>query len=269
MTRGTATVGIVGVGQMGRPIADRLLAAGTPTAFFARRSEVIADLTAAGARALPSIVELAAASDLLVVCVFSDAQVREVLLDDRALDSLRPGAVLVNHVTGSAALARQLAAELPSGAGYLDAPMSGSADDIARGELTLLVGGVSDQLDAVRPVLATYADTIIHVGGVGDAQIVKLVNNVAFTVNLRMAGHVTALGDALGIDRGALVAAVHECSGQSYALDLLARIPFEQIGAGAGPYLRKDVAAAREAAAELGVELGPLGDLARWVMDES
>ncbi len=263
----TTTVGVIGVGQMGRPIVERLLGAGTSVVFFARRPEVVAEVTAIGGRVLPSIGEVAAASDVLIVCLFSDAQVREVLVDTRALDQVRPGTVFVNHVTGSATLARELAAALPDGVGYLDAPMSGSAEDISRGELTLLVGGTTDHFEAVRPVFAKYADAIIHVGGVGDAQIVKLVNNVAFTVHLRIAGHVTELGDALGLDRAALVAAIHHCSGQSYALDILADRPFAETGVGAGPYLRKDVAAAREAAAEFGVDLGPLGDLADWVME--
>jgi 3-hydroxyisobutyrate dehydrogenase-like beta-hydroxyacid dehydrogenase len=261
------TVGIIGVGQMGRPIVDRLLAAGTHVVFFARRADVVTGVTAAGGEALPSVADVAAAADVLIVCMFSDAQVREVIVDTGAIGALRAGAVLVNHVTGSSTLAREIAASLPDGVGYLDAPMSGSADDISQGHLTLLVGGAADHLESVRPVLATYADPILHVGGIGDAQIVKLVNNVAFTVNLRMAGHVTELGEALGVDRAALVAAMHHCSGQSYALDILAHRPFTETGMGAGPYLRKDVAAARDAAAELGVGLGPLGDLASWVTD--
>jgi 3-hydroxyisobutyrate dehydrogenase-like beta-hydroxyacid dehydrogenase len=252
---------------MGRPILDRLLTAGNDVVFFARRPEVVADVEQAGGRALASVADVATAADVLIVCLFSDAQVRDVLVAD-VLDALRPGSVLVNHVTGSATLARDIAAALPEGVGYLDAPMSGSADDIRRGELTLLVGGAAEQLDGMRPLFSAYADTVVHVGGIGDAQVVKLINNVAFTVQLRMAGHVTALGESMGVERAELVAAIHHCSGQSYALDLLRHAPFELVGEGARPYLRKDVATARDAAAELGVDLGPLGELAAWVTDE-
>jgi 3-hydroxyisobutyrate dehydrogenase-like beta-hydroxyacid dehydrogenase len=260
-------VGFVGVGQMGRPMVDRLLAAGLPLVFFARRPEVVTEVTAAGGRALGSPAEVAAAADVLVVCTFSDDQLRAVLFADGALAALRPGSVLVNHTTGSPALAREIAAAAPGGVAFLDSPVSGSAEDVAAGRLTVLVGGDAQVLERARPVLAAYAEAVVHLGDVGAGQLVKLLNNLVFTVHLGLAGRMEALAASVGVDRVALAQALQRSSGQSYALDLLASSPFAALAPAAGPFLRKDVAVVRSVAAELGVDLGVLGDLAAWVDD--
>jgi 3-hydroxyisobutyrate dehydrogenase-like beta-hydroxyacid dehydrogenase len=263
----TIKVGFLGVGQMGRPMVGRLLAGDLPVTFYARRPEVAAEVTAAGARSLDSPGAVASECDVLIVCLFSDAQVEQLLADGGVLAAMQPGAVLVNHVTGSPALARELAAAAPAGVGYVDAPVSGSAESIAAGELTILAGGDSAHLESARPALETYASPIIPVGGVGDAQLVKLVNNLLFTVHLRIAGEITDLAASQGIERTALVEALHHCSGHSFALDVLAASPFAETRENAGPYLRKDIGAVREVAAELGMDLGLLGELAGWVDD--
>jgi 3-hydroxyisobutyrate dehydrogenase-like beta-hydroxyacid dehydrogenase len=116
-------------------------------------------------------------------------------------------------------------------------------------------------------VLAAYAEAVVHLGDVGAGQLVKLLNNLVFTVHLGLAGRMEALAASVGVDRVALAQALHRSSGQSYALDLLASSPFEALAPAAGPFLRKDVAVIRSVAAELGVDLGVLGDLAAWVDD--
>lgn len=148
----------------------------------------------------------------------------------------------------------------------VDAPVSGTALDIAAGKLTVLVGASGAVVDMVRPVLASYADPILHVGVVGDAQRVKLVNNLLFTVHVRVAIEAVALGDRMGIDRAVLASALSSCSASSRAVSLLEQMPAADVVAGAGHYLAKDVNAVRATAAALGVDLGELGDLARWVL---
>jgi 3-hydroxyisobutyrate dehydrogenase-like beta-hydroxyacid dehydrogenase len=248
-------------------MVDRMLAAGIPLVFSSRRPEVVGEVTSAGGRALPTPAEVAAASEVLITCLFSDSQLREVLFDQGVLAAMRPGAVLVNHVTGSPTLAREVAAAAPAGVGFLDAPVSGTAESIRRGELTVLVGGADEDLEHARPSLSTYASTILRVGDVGAAQVVKLLNNLLFTVHLGIAGEITRLGESMGAGRAGLVEALHHASGHSFALDQLAARPFDELGQLAGPYLRKDIASARQAAAEFGVDLGQLGELAGWVDD--
>lgn len=263
-------VGFVGVGQMGRPIVDRLVAAGFPVAAFVRRREVAESLEQAGVTVVATTSELARQSNVLIICTFSDEQLATVAFGDDggdgALAAMRPGSVLVSHVTGNPAVVSDIAARAPAGVEVVDAPVSGTALDIAAGKLTVLVGASEVAMYVVRPVLASYADPVLHVGVVGDAQRVKLVNNLLFTVHVRFAIAAVALGDRMGIDRTVLAFALSSCSASSRAMSLLEQMPAADVVAGAGHYLAKDVKAVKATAAALGVDLGELGDLARWVL---
>ena len=260
-------VGFIGVGQMGRPMVDRLLAAGVPTEVFVRRPEVRAELEAVRVSVADSAQDLAARSDLVILCFFSDDQVREVMLDDAVLQSMPPGSVLVSHVTGSPALAVDLQAAAPEGVTVLDVPISGTDDHIRRGELTLMVGGDPAALDRIRPALESYCNPILHVGGLGDGQRIKLINNLLFTVQLKVALHGAALARSMGIPADEFSRIVSECSGDSFAIRLFQQVPPEAMASGARHYLVKDVSVIREVAAAQGIELGELGELANWVFE--
>lgn len=268
-----AHVGFLGAGQMGRPMVDRLVAAGVPTEVYARRAEARAALIAAGIPVADSAADLASRADVLIVCFFSDAQVREVLLGDGVdggvdggvIGHLRPGAVLVSHVTGSPALPVELQQAAPDGVAVLDAPISGTDDHIRAGQLTLMVGGDPDALERARPALATYGNPILTVGGLGDGQRIKLVNNLLFTAHLHTALAAAELGRSLGIEPGELARVVSECSGDSFVVRLLRQVQPAAMVAGAWPYLAKDVAVIREVAAADGIDLGTLGEIARWI----
>jgi len=265
MEIGSIEVGFIGVGGMGRPILDRVLGAGLRVTAFVRRPQLAGELRRDGVTVVGSASEAARLADALIVCLYSDAQLRSVMFEGGALAALRPGAALVNHVTGSPGLARELLDRAPPGVDVVDAPMSGTPEDIRNGGLTLLVGLEADELGWVGPVLATYAEPIIRVGRVGDAQRAKLVNNLLFTAHLRLAQEAIRLGASMGVEPSLLVAAVSRCSGASNAVSLLGGLPADEVIAAARPYLAKDVAAVRRVAAELGVELGTLGELASWV----
>jgi 3-hydroxyisobutyrate dehydrogenase-like beta-hydroxyacid dehydrogenase len=260
------TVGLLGVGQMGRPMLDRLVAAGWAPSVFVRRADVAAELHDAGVVVAESPTALAADVDLLIVCLFSDAQLREVMLDDGVLAAMRPGAIVATHTTGSPDLVLELADRAPEGVGILDMPVSGTPVEIAAGRLTVLAGGNTADIERVRPVFAAYADPIIDVGGLGDAMRVKLVNNLLFTVNLRVAIEAARLAQSMGVAPDALARVLTHCSGDSYALRLFARggSP-EQLATGALPYLAKDVNVVRDVAAAMAIDLGLLGRLAAWV----
>jgi len=226
---------------MGRPMVDRLAAAGCAPMVYARRAEVVADLRAAGIDAVESPTALAATVDVLVMCLFSDAQLRELLFDDGVLAAMRPGAVLVSHTTGSPELLVELATSAPEGVDVVDMPVSGGAAEIAEGRLTVLAGGAPAAVARAREVVAAYGDPIIDVGGIGDAMRVKLVNNLLFTVNMWVTVEGARIAQSLGISSGDLARVLERCSADTYAMRrLIGGVDPQLLVTASRPFLAKD-----------------------------
>jgi 3-hydroxyisobutyrate dehydrogenase-like beta-hydroxyacid dehydrogenase len=256
-------VGFVGTGNMGRPMLGQVVQAGHEVCFFARRPEIAAAVAALGASRQPTIAAVGAAADVVVVCVFSDEQVREVCLgDDGLLAAMRPGSVLVLHTTCRPATPRALSEKAP-GIEVLDAAFSGGPSDAASASITLLVGGGEQGLERARPVLSCYAGNIFHVGALGDGQRIKLVNNALFGAGMRLAVEAERLLAALGADPVKAFEAIACCSGNSYAVRI-SRAAGSAAAASqaAGRYIEKDVATARQFARECGTSLGLLDQVA-------
>jgi 3-hydroxyisobutyrate dehydrogenase-like beta-hydroxyacid dehydrogenase len=166
----------------------------------------------------------------------------------------------VSHTTGTLSTLEALRDGSPAAPIIIDAPVSGTADDIAAGTLTVLIGGPSDAVAAVTPVLAAYADPVVATGSLGSALALKLINNLLFAANAQLLGAATQLGTQLGVAPDVLLSTLQVCSANSHAAEHAHRIGgMDRFAELAGPFLRKDIAACREAAAEAGVELGLLG----------
>ncbi|MEU1981077.1 NAD(P)-binding domain-containing protein [Nocardia sp. NPDC019395] len=254
-------VGFVGAGRMGEPMVYRLVAAGHRVRVYARRDSVRERLRARGATVVDSIAEAVSSADIAILCLFSDAQLVEVLGGpDGVFAAARRDTIVVSHTTGTVTTVTGLAAGNPGGPTLLDGPVSGSADDIAAGKLTVLLGGAAAAVARARPVLESYASTIITTGALGTALSVKLVNNALFAANAQMAAAALELGKRLGIGEEQLLDALAVSSGRSFAAGSIGRtgglVKFEQVVA---PFLRKDVAACRSATADLGIDFGRLG----------
>ena len=213
-------VGFVGAGAMGTPMIERLVDAGHTTSVFARREDVLVRVVERGAIRCNSIAEVASMASVVILCVYSDDQVVDVCLGASGLlASMNPGAVLAVHTTGSPELARTLHAQAQEyGVAVVDAPVSGGPADIRSGQLTVLLGGALGDASTCRSVLSAYADPILHVGDIGTAQAVKLVNNALLAANLAVALEAARVGSELGIDPSALAAGITHCSGASRAL---------------------------------------------------
>lgn len=262
----TDRIGFVGVGHQGGPMAERILAAGHPLTVYARRPEVVARFADLGAEIASSPADLGRRVDIACVCVLTDAQAQEVVLGpDGLLVGLGAGDVLVNHTTGAPATVRHMA-ELASARdiAVVDAPVSGGGARAGQGLLTVLAAGPITAVERCRPVFETYGNPVLHVGDVGDGQIVKLVNNALMSANLMLAVDALRVGAELGLDPTTLAAAVVHCSGSSASMQLLASgVPPDRILTAAGPLLRKDVDMVEQVAASMGVDLGLLGAVAR------
>jgi 3-hydroxyisobutyrate dehydrogenase-like beta-hydroxyacid dehydrogenase len=250
-------IGMVGLGEMGMPMLERLRAAGHEVSFRARRPEVIAHAEGLGAAPAADFAD----RDAVVICVYSDEQVREVAAEVTA--TMRPGATLVNHTTGSPATVALLAGEAAGrGVRVLDAALSGGPADVRAGRLTLLIGGEGAVLSGVRPALASYAGQIIHVGALGDGQRVKLVNNALFAAQVALVAEAERVAGSLGVDPGTALDAIQHCSADSRVLrTVLAVGSSARMRELAGKFIDKDIAMVEQVARETGVELGRLGAL--------
>jgi 3-hydroxyisobutyrate dehydrogenase-like beta-hydroxyacid dehydrogenase len=261
----TNTVGFLGAGQLGEPMVERLLDAGHDVLVYARREDLRRRLQAKGAALADSVAALARSSDILLSCLFSDAQLRETGLGaDGFMVNAKPGAVFVSHTTGTLSTLEALRDESAAGPVVLDAPVSGTADDIAAGTLTVLIGGPNDAVAAVTPVLAAYADPVVPTGALGSALALKLINNLLFAANAQLLASATQLGTQLGVAPDVLLSTLQVCSAGSHVAAHAQRIGgMDRFTELAGPFLRKDIAACREAVAESGVDLGLLGTAVR------
>jgi 3-hydroxyisobutyrate dehydrogenase-like beta-hydroxyacid dehydrogenase len=248
----------IGLGQMGLPTAKRVAAAGhrvrgydvNPPAGDAAEGLVLA--------ASPS--EAAKGCDLLCIAVFSDAQLFEVLTGPAGvLSELKNGAVVAVFTTGSIESIRKLAAAAPSGVAVLDTCFSRMQADIPTGMMTLLVGGDGAAINRGRPVFDSFAREIIHVGKIGSGRAIKLVNNILFAGHLQLAADALRFAEGLGLEPHATAAALSRCSGASDVMSRLATHDASEMLEVVQRYMVKDVAAAADAARDVGVKLGALG----------
>lgn len=253
-------VGFIGAGRMGRPMVGRLVAAGHDVHVLGRTVEKCRELQQLGARVVNEAAEAGADSDVVVLCVFTDQQVRDVCLDTALLPSMPPGSVLVVHTTANPNTIEAIA-ERANGVDVVDAAVSGGPHDIEAGRLTLFVGGADQAVDRVRPLLGCYGDPVLHVGPTGAGQKVKLVNNALFAAQIGLLAESIRLGERLGVPESTLLTALVHGSATSGVLNLVAAggsvASFIEV---TGDFVAKDVAVVRGIAAKLG-GLGALEDV--------
>jgi 3-hydroxyisobutyrate dehydrogenase-like beta-hydroxyacid dehydrogenase len=255
---GRLRVGIVGTGEMGRPLVGRLLAAGHHVAAYARRPEARDDLRAAGVDVVESVPAVGAGRDVVILYVYADEEVRSVALGDGLVDAMPPGSSIVIHTTGSPATARAIGEVAAArDVAVVDAPGSGGPAQVADGTLNLFVGGDDEHVSRCRPLFDAYASHVTHFGGLGSGQVVKLLNNLLFGAHVELSIEAARLSAQFGIDAAHLARTLHTCSGQSYALDLVAAMgSAETLVTTAGRFVHKDVVVARDVAAGIGASLG-------------
>jgi 3-hydroxyisobutyrate dehydrogenase-like beta-hydroxyacid dehydrogenase len=256
-------IGFVGTGRMGLPMVRRLTDGGHHVRALARTDDKRQAVTEAGAEAADRLQDLASDVDVVVVCVFTDDQVREVCLQSPLITSMPSGSSLVLHTTGSPETAQTVAHHARSaGIGVVDAPVSGGPHNIAAGDLTMFVGGDADVIERVRPALECYGGHILPVGTIGNGQRVKLVNNALFAAQIGLLREGVRLGAELGIDEATLLGALPYASANSRALTgVAARGSVTAFSTAVRDFVGKDVAVVRTVAGELGGHLGLIDEV--------
>jgi 3-hydroxyisobutyrate dehydrogenase-like beta-hydroxyacid dehydrogenase len=174
-----------------------------------------------GGRAAPTPREAAAGADFVFACVGNDGDLRSVMLGEQgAFAGMKPGAVLVDHTTASAAIARELsAAAKAKGLSFIDAPVSGGQAGAVNGLLTVMCGGEPAAFDAMRPVALAFSRAVTLVGGSGAGQLAKMVNQVCIAGLVQGLSEGIAFGQKAGLDMKLVLDVIGKGAAQSWQLD--------------------------------------------------
>lgn len=210
-------VGFVGLGAMGLPMTGNLLAAGHQLTVTSRSRPPIDAAVSLGATDAGTVADLAAASEVILLCVPNSPEVVEVV--DALVPALGPGHIVIDCSTIDPDVERAMHAKVAAtGARYLDGPLSGGTVGAEKGTLTVMVGGDPTTLDEVRPVLDAVAGLIVHVGGPGMGQVVKLCNNLIYAAQMVATAEATALAVRSGVDMAKLLEVLLHSTGDCTAV---------------------------------------------------
>jgi 3-hydroxyisobutyrate dehydrogenase len=213
------TVGFIGLGAMGLPMANNVMKAGFPLTVWARRPERAESLREAGAAWADTPRALAEHCEVIVTCVTNSPDVRDLVLDTGLLDGARAGTVIVDMSTIAPATSRELAERCAERqVWFLDAPVSGGTQGAAAGTLTIMVGGDAAALETARPVLEAMGKRIFHVGPSGAGEVVKLVNNLLVGTIAAATAEALVLGAKAGADVATMAEVVGASTGASWQL---------------------------------------------------
>jgi 3-hydroxyisobutyrate dehydrogenase len=219
-------VGFIGLGVMGLPMARHLVSAGHRVTVASRSPGPVERAVSLGARDGTDPRGVASASSVVVLCVPSSPDVVAVV--DAMLPALGRGQVVVDCSTIDPDVERSLHSRVSAaGADYLDAPVSGGSVGAENGTLTLMVGGASSVLDEVRPVLEAFSRLIVHVGGPGMGQVVKLCNNLLYAAQMQATAEAFTLAARSGADLGKTLEVLLASTGDCTAVRT--RVPFEGV----------------------------------------
>jgi len=211
------TIGVLGLGNLGRAIAERLAAVGHPLVAWNRTPSKTAGLDATQA-ATPG--DVARSADVLLINVRDSVAVQRVLAaDDGLLAAARPGALVIDTTTNRADDVLGFhAACVARGVAYVEAPVAGSVLPAKNGALTLYVSADDAAFERARPVLLQLAQTIVRFPEPGQATRMKLVNNLVLGGLMALLGEAVALGEAAGLDRKLLLDALEAGAGNTGVL---------------------------------------------------
>ena len=217
-----AKTAFIGLGVMGFPMAGHLKAKGHEVVVFNRtRARAEAWVAKHGGRAAASPAEAAHGAAFVFVCVGNDDDVRSVVHGKSGvLAGLSKGAVLIDHTTASAELARELAEEAAgAGIAFLDAPVSGGQAGAENGKLTVMTGGASEVFEKAKPVIDSYARACVLLGPNGAGQLAKMVNQICIAGLLQGLAEGMNFAARAGLDGQKLIETISKGAAQSWQME--------------------------------------------------
>ncbi len=256
------TIGFIGLGLMGRPMAENLLSAGARVVGHNRSRAVVEELRARGLRPAGGPGEAAEAADTVILMLPDTDAVEEVLLGERGVVAgLRAGALVIDMGTTAVPPTRRFAAAVAGAGGrYVDAPVSGGAVGARDAALSIMAGGAPEDFERARPVFEVLGRNVSLVGGVGAGQVAKTVNQVIVGLTIGAVAEALVLAEAAGVDPARVRDALMGGFASSRILELHGKrmIDGDFTPGGRARTQRKDMFEAAEFAAALGIELPAL-----------
>jgi 3-hydroxyisobutyrate dehydrogenase len=222
-----ATIGFIGLGNMGLPMAQNLIKAGHTVQGFDLSKAQADALAASGGQAAASIKAAASGVDTVITMLPAGTHVREVYLGEGGvLSAVRASTLLIDSSTIDVETARAVAAAAHNkGLPMLDAPVSGGTGGAQAGTLTFMCGGSDDAFARARPLLETMGKTIVHAGGAGNGQAAKICNNMVLGVSMIAVSEAFVLAEKLGLDAQKLFDISSKSSGQCWSLTTYCPVP--------------------------------------------
>ncbi|BBU29570.1 3-hydroxyisobutyrate dehydrogenase [Burkholderia sp. THE68] len=213
------TVGVIGLGNMGRGMARSAQRGGYRVLGFDAAPGVAEGLQADGIEPRASIAAIAGEADVLILSLPTSAIVEEVVLGQGGVASSgRPGLIVVDTTTADPASTKKVAAALAEcNIGFVDGPVSGGPKGAATATMTMVLGGSEADVAAVEPILAVISAKRVHVGPVGAGHVTKIINNMLTGVHLLAASEAVRAAQASGVDPEKLVEALNGGSGRNSA----------------------------------------------------
>ena len=261
-----AKVAFLGLGVMGYPMAGHLLKKGAHDVTVYNRSAAKAQqwVKEYGGKSAPTPREAAKDCELVMMCVGNDDDVRSVVYGDNGvLAGIKKGAILVDHTTASATVAREVHAKAKEkGVGFVDAPVSGGQAGAVNGQLGIMCGGEPATFDKAKPVLDTYAKMCALIGGPGAGQLTKMVNQLCIVGIAQSLAEALAFAKRNNLDLEKVIGVISKGAAQSWQMDHR----FKTMSAGkfdfgfAVDWMRKDLAITLAEARQNGAKL-PLAAL--------
>ena len=205
-------VGFVGVGKLGRPMAQRLLQFGFDLIIFDTDDSATSQFKGTSVSVAKSLDELALECEIICLCLPGPGEMKKVMLGQGGIEiNIRPGTLIIDHTTNSPTLVRQVEKRLKlRKAAMVDAPVSGGVEGAAKGSLTTLLGGDTVDFERARPLLESFSNTMLHVGPIGAGTVAKLMNNLAAFALDQVIAECLTIGQSAGIEANRLLQALQK-----------------------------------------------------------
>ncbi len=222
-----ATIGFIGVGNMGGPMAINLVKAGHTVKVFDLSDALVKTVTAEGASAASSSKDAASDVEFLISMLPSGAIVESLYIDgDALLDVVKKDTLVIDCSTIAPVNARRVSSEAKArDIAMIDAPVSGGTAGAAAGTLTFIVGGEAKDFERAKPILEAMGKNVFHAGGAGAGQVAKIANNMLLAIHMIGTAEALQLGADNGLDPKVLSEIMLQSSGRNWSLELYNPFP--------------------------------------------